>query len=139
MHTVNEYYLLPVEVFMVPTEFGGLGHNRSRTGYFKMTGPHKIKLDKNFVVMEIRGCRDIFPNNHGVRLYTQEELNTLPFAGRVWKLKAFTHIPPRLRMVKDGFGHTRLVPTHRYSVHGYIGALIGLGIRGERVWKKEHN
>lgn len=128
MHTIKEYYIVPAEVL-------GIDPHYPVTGLFKITGSLKIKVHQ-FILHEHYGIRLIFPNGRGVRLLTLEELNKLPFAGWVWKLKRFTHIPPRLRMLKDELGQYNLAPMYMFPLSSYKGVLIDMGLNAERVWKK---
>ncbi len=128
MHTLKEYYIVPAEVL-------GIDLHHPVTGLLKVTGSLKIKAHQ-FTLHEHYGIRLIFPNGRGVRLLTLEELNKLPLAGWVWKLKRFTPIPPRLWMLKDELGQYHLAPRYLFPLSSYKGILIGMGMRAERVWKK---
>jgi hypothetical protein len=118
----SEFYLIPEDVYRLGnSDSSRLGHVRSR--------------DVDATV--VNGITVVIANGKGISVFDLDAITHAPFEGWVWKLPASTALPNGLKMVNDKPGHYCIAPTVNMPVDKYKGLLEELGLKAQRVVKKQ--
>jgi hypothetical protein len=124
MSTNEPLYLFPETLYRI-----GKGTDPTLTAI----RPHEISI------IHVNGIAMIVADGRGVSLYNKSGLELAPLTGWAWEIKAFTRVPPGLKLIRDPEpeGHYTLCPVENMTLSTYIGLLEKLVIHCTKAFKKK--
>lgn len=121
--------MLPKEFYLIPEDVFRLGNSQ---------GPTLDNVrSRDIEFIELGGIKVVVANGKGVSVFDREGINQSPMTGWVWRLAMNVALPVGLKLVKDKPNHFCIAPTQNMPLDKYKGLLEELGLKAERVFKKE--